>query len=413
MKEILKNKFAVAITTVVASFAFTLGVFKGKEFILHLLQLDNSGDTLVVKEEDLESLVIEDQSKTGESGKPHTVAEIVVEDIDSERDSPEQETAKTEKSAPPIAPAEDEESYPPKEVVYTESVEEAPLQGDLSSDPRSVVFSNSDTVAENDEFVDESDTASFANQSESATPLIDPPTIPNDPPAELPEGEITSDVNVGVGETLQLAAGTTESGTEVDLNSALANTAVEVTPESVAVNVSTTELPVQTAAVAELSSDPSNATERSGVRRSDGRVVIGQRGSGTNNSLYSNALAGSVSGLIGGMSRPAGNSERVQFRPVDSTVSASNGQPANRAGNPVVPNTVTSSIPATGSAATNGTSVSVVPQVPVGVTAPQTPSTSQTGGAHLIVPGGNSVLPGGIGVDAGGVSLKVNVGIAQ
>lgn len=146
-----------------------------------------------------------------------------------------------------------------------------------------------------------------------------------------------------------------------------------------------------------------------------GRVVVGGRGVGLD---YSNALAGSVSGMIGGLEAPSAQSDRIQYSP-------SAGFSANGTGNTVmtIPNVqadvtgaaANSTANAAASVRTNIPSVTV-PSVnaanPVRVNVPN----NVQGAVRNVVPnveGANVPLPVnvpvGIDVNAAGLNIRVNV----
>jgi len=119
--------------------------------------------------------------------------------------------------------------------------------------------------------------------------------------------------------------------------------------------------------------------------------------------LYSNALAGSVSGLIGGMESPAtGPATRVQIRHDNRVVIG----PSAPSADPVVPN-----VPVTAGAVTPPLEV----PLPVTNAAPLVNPTAGVPAANVGVnpPAGVAVDAGssGIGINAGQLGIRINTGL--
>lgn len=226
---------------------------------------------------------------------------------------------------------------------------------------------------------------------------VDPPQAPADDPNSGGGAAVSLDVSSG--EILPLAADAdVEILDTLGVNVSLGNSGGEVgggssepVPEEDAllnVSVSSPE-PAESEAEATAAAPGQAAPVQ--VTRKNGRVRIGGNITGSPNSLYSNALAGSVTGLIGGMNAPSGSGSRVAQHPHVAT----NGFQADH--NTGVSASTPAIVPVTG-VLNSPTVSSLVPQVNVNIPV--------AGGASVNLPTG-----GGSGAGAGaGVKINLSTG---
>lgn len=243
-----------------------------------------------------------------------------------ESPAPAREPEATPKVAEDATPSEPESPEPASEIaIHTSPLKTPPALDNSPDSLRDYVLSkerllvrvpeipspNEDARPAADREPNSNTGAGAPTEENTDSPLADNPTdIPADPtdPAADSPSEISDNVREARLNAL-LESGTGETGVTV---------ALTLGPSS------------------EPESEPSEGTPSTAQKqpappatpaRGQGRVVVGQ------NNLYSNALGGSVSGLIGGMEAPI-SSERVQYRPENPQVAIQHPGTASYAGTP-------------------------------------------------------------------------------
>ncbi|MCG8601280.1 MAG: hypothetical protein MI807_14150 [Verrucomicrobiales bacterium] len=229
---------------------------------------------------------------------------------------------------------------------------------------------------------------------------VDPPQAPADDGNSGSGAAVSLDVSSG--EILPLAADAdVEILDTLGVNVSLGNSGGEVgegSSEPVPEENALLNISVRSPEPAEPESEAPAAAPRQAapvqVTRKNGRVRIGGNIAGSPNSLYSNALAGSVTGLIGGMNAPSGSGSRVVQHPHVAT----NGFQADH--NTGISASTPTTVPVTG--VLNSPAVSsLIPQVNVNVPV--------AGGASVNLPTG-----GGSGAGAGaGAGVKINLSTGE
>lgn len=446
--------------TLVMSFV-CIGIFVGAFFggiALHSYLFERGSGLKYGNNQDLGLLILNDP-KDEVAEEAEEIPEKMVEVVAAEPEKVEEE----------IVPAEEPEVE--EETVAEENGEEIAIErrvsaGDIPpgldnspSDAREDALSDerfltqtSDFFATDDSSGDGDSNSSASQDTISAVSNNTPPAeIPSPPPAETPEpptppvdipapggsGNTIADVDISVGESgprVAVGAGLTEEGVQADVSLDLisggetedgnSNESQELL--SVSIGDGDEATAAQEDASSQTRQEVTTSQQPSLVQRqtNDGRVVIGQ------NNLYSNALAGSVSGLIGGMGAPT-SSERVQYRGANPELSLP-GVDADVS--VTAPSTIVTSVNQTTNAAVNTvTSNAAVQQVartvPIinagggnggGITA-----TVPTGIIDASVGGGNGVnvnvnadrlnlpatniLPNQIGIGVGGINIRANL----
>ncbi len=231
----------------------------------------------------------------------------------------------------------------------------------------------------------------------------------DDAPIVAADLEIGDDVEMTL--DLNLSAEATISGGETPASLPVEELAEEVVTATPPVDALVLELEARAARILKRGAAQTPRNVRSTPRR------VAQPGR-----IYSGALAGSVSGMIGGMDAPTTTLSRVQHRPVIiNGVNASNRAAIDASGATAILSSAQPSIPNAGAIA-GVTSPGGVPTVaPTGQITLPTPGVAvgvttgiNTGGGGAsapILPSTGLPLPGGLGVNTGGISINVNLGL--
>lgn len=290
-------------------------------------------------------------------------------------------------------------------------VPDFPVPGTTATPEPSGSNSSSDSVASASNTQSEaSETPTPDSPVEPGTdPDTTPDTDPTDPTDDAPvvgsvrEGRLVAALERGGGENSGLANALTRGSSQTDKTEPVEETETTAISLVSDESVTTNTLP-----------EPEISTEQSTPTRpapQQGRVVVGQ------SDLYSNALGGSVSGLIGGMDAPA-STQRVQFRGGNAETGFQHSNGSRFAATPNVVNanitspargipnnSAVSAAVSNGAAASggNGSSPVISPSVPPGI-ANGLPSTSN-GNA-----GPPTNFPGKAGFTPPGLSIRVNAG---
>ncbi len=259
-------------------------------------------------------------------------------------------------------------------------------------------------------------------EADSGDDGVDDPTIEN-PPTDSPvDGGI--DLEIG-NDDAPIVSADVEIGDDVEMSLGVNLSAESTSPdaenpaplpvEELAVEVVTATPPVDDL-VLELEARAARILKRGvaqtprGVRSRPTKIAQPGR-------IYSGALAGSVSGMIGGMDAPTAPSSRVQHRPVIiNGVNASNPSVIDASGATAILSSAQPSISNSGAISgvtSGGGTATVSPGGQITIpTAGTAGGVNGGGGAGTpIIPSTGLPLPGGIGVNTGGLSVNVNLGL--